>query len=214
MTDSSNASFEFFYPNKMGRVILIAMQELAEKSDYVAILEKAGLSRFLGVDNLPPGDLERQFPFEWVSSLQAAAEAQYGIVEGREFNRRVGRQCLHNGLREFNPLVGIADLPVRMLPLGMKLHVGFDMFAMVFNRFTDQVVSLGEDDKVYKWVIERCPVCWGRKTDTPCCDLAIGILQEGLSWTAGGKEFSVTQTACIACGDEACVIEIGKRPLK
>jgi hypothetical protein len=210
MTDTT--SYEFFYPNKMGRVILVAMKELAESTDYVAMLEKAGLTRFL--DELPNGDLDRGFAFAWVSGLQAAAEAQYGINEGREFNRRVGRLCLHNGLREFNPLVGIADLPVRMLPLGMKLHVGFDMFAMVFNRFTDQVVSLGENDQVYKWVIERCPVCWGRKTDRPCCDLAVGILQEGLSWSTGGKEFNVTQTACIAAGDEACVIEIGKRPLK
>lgn len=204
--------YEFFYPNKMGRVILLAMKELASDADYRAILEKAEMARFL--EHLPTGDLDLGFPFEWVSALQATVEAHLGIIEGREFNRRVGRMCLQSGLSEFNPIVGIADLPIRMLPMGMKLHVGFDMFAMVFNRFTDQVVTLSEDDKVYKWVIERCPVCWGRTTDGPCCDLAVGILQEGLSWSTGGKEFNVTQTACIACGDEACVIEIGKRPLK
>src|SRR5205085_8951945 len=133
----------------------------------------------------------RGFPFEHVAQVQGAVETIFGTDAGREINRKVGRLCLSGGLQEFNPLIGIADLPVRMLPLGLKLHVGFDMFAMVFNRFTDQVVTLGEDDKSYRWVIERCPVCWGRQTDTPCCDLAVGILQEGLSWTTGGKAFNV-----------------------
>ena len=32
MTDSDDTNYEFFYPNKMGRVILIAMQELAVES--------------------------------------------------------------------------------------------------------------------------------------------------------------------------------------
>lgn len=208
----SEGNYEFFYPNKMGRAILTAMQDVAHLDDYEEILSRANLDQFIG--RLPSGDLNMEFPFHWVADLQESAEAQYGIVEGREFNRRVGRACLHSGLREFNPLVGIADLPVRMLPLGMKLHVGFDMFAMVFNRFTDQVVTLSEDDRSYKWVIERCPVCWGRHTDSPCCDLAVGILQEGLLWTSGGKEFIVTETRCIARGDDACVIEIGKRPLR
>jgi hypothetical protein len=215
MTDHDAATSQpdqFFYPNKMGRIILHAVQEMATPTEFETILSVGGLSKYL--EHPPSGDLALEFPFEDVSNLQAAIEAQYGTLEGREFNRKVGRACLSGGLREFNPLVGIADLPIRMLPLGMKLHVGFDMFAMVFNRFTNQVVTLGEDDKTYKWTIERCPVCWGRHADAPCCHLAVGILQAGLAWTSGGKEFSVVETRCIARGDNACVIEIGKRPLK
>lgn len=203
---------QFFYPNKMGRIILHATQEMATSEEYLAILTAAGLQRY--ATHPPSGDLDLEFPFEDVSNLQAAVESIYGVEQGREFNRKVGRACLNGGLSEFNPLVGIADLPVRMLPMGMKLHVGFDMLAMVFNRFTNQVVTLGEDDKNYKWVIERCPVCWGRQTDAPCCHLAVGILQAGLSWAIGGKEFVVTETDCIAKGDDACVIEINKRPIK
>ncbi len=205
-------NYQYFYPSKMGRIILHATQEMATPDEYKQILEDAGLQQY--AQHPPSGSLDLDFPFEYVSSLQAAVEAVYGAERGRDFNRKVGRACLTGGLREFNPLVGIADLPVRMLPLGMKLHVGFDMFAMVFNRFTNQVVTLGEDDKSYKWVIERCPVCWGRHSEAACCHLAVGILQEGLAWTSGGKEFSVVETHCLAAGDEACIIEIGKRPLK
>ena len=63
------------------------------------------------------------------------------------------------------------------------------------------------------WKIERCPVCWERRADTPCCFLAVGILQESLFWVSGGKNFQVEEIACIAKGDEACVITIDKTPL-
>jgi predicted hydrocarbon binding protein len=204
--------FEYFYPNRMGKIILRALEEIGGQEDYKKVLKAADLEMF--IDHPPSGDLERQFPFEYVAAIQQGTEAVYGAVDGREMNRKIGRACLSGGLQEFNPLIGIADLPVRMLPLGMKLHVGFDMFAMVFNRFTDQVVTLGEDGGDYLWTIERCPVCWKRQTDAPCCHLAVGILQESLSWATNGKEFDVVETSCLAAGGEACVISIAKRPLK
>jgi predicted hydrocarbon binding protein len=208
MTDQ----FEYFYPNRMGKIILRGLEEIAGPADYKRVLEAAHLEQFL--NHPPSGDLERQFPFEYVAAIQQGTEEVYGAVDGREINRKIGRACLSGGLQEFNPLIGIADLPVRMLPLGMKLHVGFDMFAMVFNRFTDQVVTLGEDGGNYLWTIERCPVCWKRQAEAPCCHLAVGILQESLSWATNGKEFDVVETSCLAAGAEACVISISKRPLK
>jgi predicted hydrocarbon binding protein len=208
MTDQ----FQYFYPNRMGKIILRALEEIAGPDNYKRVLETANLTVLL--ERPPSGDLERQFPFEYVSRLQSGVEQVYGAEPGREINRRVGRVCLSGGLQEFNPLIGIADLPVRALPLGLKLHVGFDMFAMVFNRFTDQVVTLGEDSNYFLWTIQRCPVCWQRQTDAPCCHLAVGILQESLSWATGGREFEVVETSCVATGAETCVISISKRPLK
>ncbi len=202
---------QFYYPNRMGLIILRSMEELIGKASLNEILHVGGLDQY--TEQYPPGDLEREFPFEDLGALQGAVEQVHGPEAGRELNRRVGQKCLDNGLREFNPLLGIADLPVRMMPLSLKLHVGFDMFAMVFNRFSDQVVSLSEDQKKYFWIIERCPVCWGRKAENPCCHLAVGILQESLRWATGGKDFLVVETACVASGDDACVIEINKRPV-
>ncbi len=202
---------QFFYPNRMGRIILRTMDAMLGKAELDAILRAGGLTEY--IDHLPPGDLELGFPFEHLGRLQAAVEEVHGAAAGRELNRRVGQLCLNNGLREFNPLLGIADLPVRMMPLSLKLHVGFDMFAMVFNRFSDQRVTLSEDHQHYYWVIERCPVCWGRHTDSACCHLAVGILQEGLAWATGGKRFLVAETDCVAKGDETCKIAISKRPV-
>ena len=211
MTAPLGTKKTFAYPNRMGRIILTITQGLTSAEDYSRLLELAGLSEY--VAHLPNADLERGFSFAAVSALQQAAETLYGVEAGRAFNLKVGQGCLQGGLSEFNPLLGIADLPTRILPLGLKLHVGFDMFAMVFNRFTDQVVTLSENDKSYQWIIERCPVCWDRHSDGPCCHLAVGILQSGLHWASGGRDFQVTETACVAMGAEACVIDIPKRPL-
>ncbi|MFC1959508.1 V4R domain-containing protein [Chloroflexota bacterium] len=205
------AEAQFYYPNQMARIILRSMEDLVGKAAVDEILHQAGLDQY--IERYPPNNLEQAFPFEHLGALQAAVEHVQGPAAGRELNRRVGEHCLNNGLREFNPLLGIADLPVRMMPLSLKLHVGFDMFAMVFNRFSDQVVTLSEDQSHYYWIIERCPVCWERKTDGPCCHLAVGILQESLRWATGGKEFLVAETSCLAQGDDNCTITINKRPM-
>ena len=202
---------QFYYPNRMGLIILRSMEELMGRDVLEEVLHVGGLTHYL--ERLPANDLELQFPFKDLGALQDAVEHVQGRAAGRELNRRVGVACLNNGLREFNPLLGIADLPVRKMPLSLKLHVGFDMFAMVFNRFSDQVVRLSEDQHHYYWIIERCPVCWGRETEAPCCHLAVGILQESLRWATGGKDFLVAETECIAAGDAACTIAISKRPV-
>jgi predicted hydrocarbon binding protein len=207
-----SAEANYFYPNRMGRIIISSLGEVVGADNAKLTLAAAGLATY--AEQLPPNDLELAFPFEHVSRLQAAAEAVFGVEEGRDINRRVGRACLGGGLQQFNPLLGIADLPLRNMPLGLKLNIGFDMFAMVFNRFTDQVVKVGEDSHGYLWVNERCPVCWARQTDYPCCDLAVGILQEAITWATGGREFEVKQITCIAMGNHACTIRINKRPTR
>jgi len=201
----------FNYPNRMGRVILHTARNLMPTEDYARWLGLAGMDNL--IQHPPAPDLELAFPFEAVSALQVAAEQMYGVQGGREFNERVGVASLDGGLGEFNPMLGIADLPMRAMPLGLKLHLGFDMLASVFNRFTDQRVEIGEDTATYRWTITRCPVCWGRHTDEPCCQLAVGILRAGLIWVSGGKQFRVVETECIAAGAENCVITIDKRPI-
>jgi predicted hydrocarbon binding protein len=110
-------------------------------------------------------------------------------------------------------VLGIADLAFRLLPLHMKIKVGADVFAETFNKFSDQVVRLGETEDQFIWGITRCPVCWERKSETPCCALAVGILQEALYWVSGGKNFDVYETNCVACGDAQCTIVIEKKAL-
>jgi predicted hydrocarbon binding protein len=205
------ADRHYYYPNKMGRIILLAMEEVMGRNGVNAILNLARLKNL--VNSYPPNNFDRQFSFEEVGRLQQSLEAMYGPRGARGLALRAGRACFKYGIREFGPVLGIADLAFRLLPLGMKLKVGFEVFAETFNKFSDQVVRLGEERDRFRWIIDRCPVCWGRQTEEPCCHLAVGILQEGLYWVSSGKNFLVEETACIAKGDKECVIVIEKRPL-
>ncbi len=211
LTSQAATDRHYYYPNKMGRIILLAMEEVMGRNGVNAILNLARLKNL--VNSYPPNNFDRQFSFEEVGALQHSLEAMYGPRGARGLALRAGRACFKYGIREFGPVLGIADLAFRLLPLGMKLKVGFEVFAETFNKFSDQVVQLGEERDRFRWIIERCPVCWGRQTDEPCCHLAVGILQEGLYWVSGGKNFLVEETACIAEGDKACVIVIEKRPI-
>ncbi|HVM72879.1 MAG TPA: 4-vinyl reductase [Anaerolineales bacterium] len=202
---------QYFYPDRMGRVILLAMEEILGHSGVNAALNLVDLSGY--INNYPPYDQDLHFPFEHISQLQAGLEAEYGPRAGRGLAVRIGRACLKYGLREFGPELGLTDLAFRLLPLQTKLKNGSEAFAALFNNFTDQRVRLERDEKYIYWQIERCPVCWERQTEAPCCHLAVGLLQEALYWVSGGKYFDVEEKKCIACGDSTCTIFINRTPI-
>lgn len=201
----------YFYPNRMGRIILHSMKQAMGQEQLLNVLKAAGQERL--ISTLPLGNFDKQFPFEAVSALQAATEEVFGVRAGRQLNHRIGRGTLEVGLKDFDPLLGIADLPMRLMPLGMKFRVGLDVFAGVFNQFSDQVVKLSETEHHHLWIIERCPVCWGRQTDGVCCHLAGGLLEEALFWGTGGRRFKVEEVTCVAAGGATCTFQIDKRPL-
>ena len=200
------------YPNKMGRIVLLAMEEVLGRSGINAVLSRADLSPL--INSYPPNNLDLLFNFQDMSKIQSALEDLYGPLGGRGLALRSGRTAFKYGLREFGALLGITDLAFRLLPLNEKLRTGLRAFANAFNSFSDQRVRLEEAPDCIYWHIERCPVCWGRHTDRPTCDLAVGILQEALQWVSSGKHFLVEETHCIAQGDPTCTIVIEKRPVE
>jgi predicted hydrocarbon binding protein len=202
---------EYFYPNRMGRVVLLAMEEILGYGGVNAVLNLAHLPVY--INDYPPYNQDLGFPFTHISHLQTGLESAYGPRAGRGLAMRVGRTCLKYGLREFGPELGLTDLAFRLLPLQTKLKAGSEAFATLFNKYTDQQVRLEWDDKYLFWHIERCPLCWERQSEGACCHLAVGLLQEALFWVSGGKYFEVEEKKCIACGDSACTIQIDRTPL-
>jgi len=204
-------SAEYFYPQKMGRIIVQAMEEVMGRPGAQAILNLASYPQFL--EDYPPDSAERTFPFEAVSGLNAALEQAYGPRGGRGIALRIGRATFSYGLREYGPQLGFMESAFRLLPLHTRLHMGSRSFADLFNRHTDQVVRVEDTGSHLFWHIERCPLCWGRQAGEPVCHMAVGLLQESLYWLSGGKIFNVEETECIARGDPACTILIEKQPI-
>lgn len=201
----------YYYPNRMGRIIILALEEIMGKNGLNAILNMAKLPKF--IDNYPADDLEKGFDFAELSSLMRALEDMYGPRGGRGLALRAGRATFARGLQGMGALSGVGDMAFRVLPLSAKLKLGLPGFAGVFNQISDQIVRLEEQPDHYLWHIDRCPQCWGRKVDKPCCYIGTGLLQEALRWVSGGKEFRVDEITCIGMGDTTCTYTIYKEPI-
>jgi len=202
---------QFYYSDRMGRIILQAMEEILGRNGVKAILNLASLTDLIEQTSLQKTN--QKLSFEAIASLHGALEDFYGPHGGRGVALRVGRACFLHGLREFGPAQGFTDLAFRLLPVQTRFNSGARALAEIFNLYSDQRVRLEDKGRVLLWQIERCPLCWGRKTDAPACQMAVGLLQESLYWMSGGKFYRVEETGCIACGDSACTILIDKTPM-
>ena len=202
---------QYYYPQKMGRLILQGMEEVMGTSGVNTVLHLGSLDSI--IKNYPTTSSERTFSFETVSALQASLEKVYGPRGGRGVALRVGRSSFRYGLKEYGSMLGLTEMAFRLLPLPTKLRTGARVFADLFNKHTDQKVRVDESENKIYWIIEHCPLCWERTADEAICHLAVGVLQEALYWLSGGKVFSVEETACVARGDETCTIVIDQTPL-
>jgi hypothetical protein len=195
----------------MARVVILAMEEIMGKNGLNAILNMAKLPHL--IDNYPSDTLEKKYDFAEFTALNTALEEMYGPRGGRGLALRAGRASFARGLQGFGALVGASDLAFKVLPLSTKLKMGIPMMAAVFNQVSDQVVRVEEKGDHFLYHIDRCPVCWERKTDKPVCFIAMGVIQEGARWVSGGREFRVDETSCIAMGDSSCTFMIYKEPI-
>ena len=131
-------------------------------------------------------------------------------AQGAELNKRVGHLCFNSGLREFSPILGIEDLPLRLMPISMKFR-GSEVFSRVFNQFSDQIVRLLSEEDDDLWIIERNPVSWDARPQSRVVNWVGGDLGEELIFGGtGGKRYKVEETDCTAVGAKACVLKIDK----
>jgi hypothetical protein len=200
-----------YYPNKMGRIFLQALEDVMGRNGLNAVLHLAKLDRL--IDNYPPDNLAKEFDFADIAALLIALEQVYGPRGGRGLALRAGRALFANGLKNFGALAGAGDLAFKILPLQTKLKIAVPAIAKVFNSVTDQFSSTAEYADHYIYTLERCSMCWGRKTDKPTCQVAVGIIQEALRWMSGGREFKIEILTCMGSGDSMGRLKIYKEPL-
>jgi len=189
----------------------MAMEDVMGKNGLNAILRVANLGHL--IDNYPADNLDRAFDFADFSALSGALEEMYGPRGGRGLALRAGRAAFAQGVKNFGALAGAGDLAFRILPMSTKLKIGIPAMAKVLSAVSDQRSEVTETPTEYRYTMNPCPCCVGRKGDKPMCHAGTGLLQEGLRWVSGGHEFRVQETKCMGCGDDTCLLVVQKEPL-
>ncbi len=199
----------FYYPNSIARIYLTSVEEIIGPEAMAAALKLAGLPQLVG--SYPPNNLSREFDFTDFAAVCAALEKMYGLRGERGLALHAGKACFDQGLHQFTSVTSFGDLALKSLSTQARLKVGLKTMVGTFTTFSDQICSLTENDRYFIYTIDRCPVCWGRKSEKPICHMALSILQAGLDWFfQGERPPKAEEVSCHAAGDKACVFYIDK----
>ncbi len=202
----------YYWPNKLGRITLLSLQDVMGRKGLNAVLNLAKLRHL--INNYPPNNLDLGWSFAEMAALNQALEDAHGILGGRGLAVRAGRASLYYILKDFGAVVGIGDLAFRFLPLRRKMSLTLHALAETFNKTSDEIVRLEQEPDRFLYHVDRCPVCWGRSAEEPICRLTLGTLQEAMYWATGGKNIRVDEVACFATGDTTCTFAVDKRPME
>jgi predicted hydrocarbon binding protein len=201
---------EYYYPNIWGRGILTAAEDILGEKGVNALLNLAGLPQYIG--NYPPDNIKKEFPFSHVSKIQQGLWDMYGPRGARVFATRGGEETFNYSLEKYDKVSKAAQAAMAVGSLRLRLKAGILFFAKFFNTVSDQKVRVEEDETHWKWIIERCPICWERKTDEPVCHLAVGVLNSASKWASGGEVLRTKAVECIGMGAKEGVILLEKPP--
>jgi hypothetical protein len=202
---------QYFYPYIWGRGILTSAEEILGVNGVNALLNLAGLPEYIG--NYPADSIEKKFPFSHVAKLQQALYDMYGARGARVFATRGGEQTFQHSMDKYDKVQKAAQAAMSIGSMETRHRVGLQFFSKFFNMVSDQVIRIEEDENHWYWIIERCPMCWERKSTEPVCHLGVGVLQAASSWATGGMKFRIQETQCVAMGGANCIYTLDKQPI-
>lgn len=199
---------QYYYPNVWGRSILTAAEEILGERGVNALLNLAGLPQYIG--NYPPDNIRKEFPFEHVAAIQEGLRDMYGSKGAMVFATKGGEQTFNHSLDKYEKVQKAAQAAMAVGSMRTRLKAGLLFFAKFFNTVSDQKVRIEEDEIHWKWIIEVCPMCWGKNAEEPICHLAVGVLNAASSWASGGERLRTKAVKCIGSGSQEGVILIEK----
>ena len=192
--------------NTIVRQALVSAEEVMGTNGLNAVLRLSGLERF--VNNIPPDDLEPSIQAAEYAQLNQAIEEFYGRG-GKGMLRRIGKASFQYAIKEQAALLGVAGTALKLLPQKQRIKFILNSMVNALKKSNAQVEAwVDEEGENIAFVESSCAICHSRQSEEPICYLYIGSIGEAVHW-ATGKEYKITETHCIAKGDEYCRFEVG-----
>jgi predicted hydrocarbon binding protein len=141
--------------------------------------------------------------------LNEAIEQFYGRG-GKGMLRRIGKASFQYGVREQSTLLGVAGVALKLLPEKQRIKFILNGMSDALKKSNPAVNAwVDESGDRLAYIESTCAICHGRHSTEPICYLYVGSITEAVHW-ATGKEYVITETHCIAKGDEYCRFEVGE----
>jgi len=193
--------------NSLVRQALTSAQEVMGDHRLTTVLKTCGLERFVG--NFPPNNLEPAIQASQYAKFNEAIEAFYGRG-GKGILRRIGKASFQYGVREQSALLGVAGVALKLLPEKQRIKFILNGMADALKKSNPEVKAwVDESGDNLAYIESTCAICHSRESASPICYLYAGSVGEAVLW-ATGREFAITETHCLARGDEYCRFEIGE----
>ena len=193
--------------NSLVRQALVSAQEVMGDNGLNTVLRTCGLERFVG--NFPPNNLEPSIQASQYARFNEAIEAFYGRG-GKGILRRICKASFQYGVREQAALLGVAGVALKLLPERQRIKFILNGMADALKKSNPEVNAWVDDsgDRL-AYVESTCAICHSRHSAESICHLYVGSVAEAVQW-ATGREFVITETHCLAKGDEYCRFEVGE----
>lgn len=205
-----NLSSENTYPLKQVDKVLIEGVKEIVGPDTVRDLFTRTRSLSAGQSTQPA---QAAKPPITLDNLQHALNERYGSLGGQGVALRSGRAAFRRGLQVWGGEVGVLSNEYRLLPFPRRVRAGLEKICGLLTQECQSHCQVSEDDRHWYVSLGNFLTCTER-SEHPACYLVIGLLQEYMAWTAGGRFFHVSETDCTSRGAQACLFKIDKSSLE
>jgi hypothetical protein len=204
MIDSSSIKQE-----DIVRIFVGSLQEIMGENDLQPILHIAGLrtSSVRDTLNSPEPFNAEDFTAGWQALVN-----KYGLRGAEGVILRSGQVFFKDFLRRHGFETGLMEREFRSLPKPRRIRKGLGMLAALQEAFIPgTATTIIEEHENWLWETERCEWCGQHKDNRDALSkFTIGIIQEFLFWTSGGKCYPVHEADDLETSQTLFAIRVHK----
>ena len=177
-------------PLQIDQLVLDSLGQMTGAEDLQNLLQKAVPSAAIQDTGVR---ISLPFGREAWGQLVAGLETLYGLDGAYGLCIQTGQVFFNAYYRQYAQQTGFLEREFRMLPKPQRIQKGLELLSGAFNRILPGLeASVWEDETGWFWQVKDTAGLLAQATGAAFLQwFVIGVIQEFLSWTSGGKVYPV-----------------------